>query len=162
MRYLIGALAALLAATILACVLAPARDVAATIHIAAPPARVWAVLTDTTRYPAWNDGMRLKGALIPGHVIEHDEEWMVFHPTVLAVTPDRELAWLGHIGPPRVFDALHDFRLAPEDGGTRFTQSEHIRGVLLWLWDPGQLVPHFEAMNNRLKTEAEKPGTAPP
>jgi hypothetical protein len=100
--------------------------------------------------------MVLKGALIPGQVIEHDEGGMVFHPTITAATPDRELAWLGHIGPPHVFDALHAFRLAPEGSGTRFTQSEHIRGVLLWLYDAGQLVPVFEAMNNRLKTQAER------
>ncbi len=161
MRYLIGGLGLLFAALLLAFAAAPTRDVAATIHIAVPPARVWAVLTDTARYPAWNPGMVLKGALIPGHVIEHDEGEMVFHPTVVAATPDRQLAWLGHIGPPRLFDALHVFRLAPEDGGTRLTQSEHIRGVLLWIYDAGQLVPHFEAMNNRLKAEAERGGGTP-
>jgi hypothetical protein len=159
MRYLFGTLVALFAAVALALGFPPTRDVVTTIHIAAPPARVWAVLTDTARYPAWNPGMVLKGALIPGHVIEHDEGKMVFHPTIMAATPNQELAWLGHIGPPRLFDALHVFRLAPEGDGTRFTQSEHIRGVLLWLYDASQLVPKFEAMNNRLKTAAEKPGT---
>ncbi len=143
----------------------PHRDLVTTIDIAAPPDRVWAVLTDTAAYPAWNPDMVLKGALVPGQVIEHDEGQgsgrLVFHPTVMAATPARELSWLGHIGPPRIFDALHYFRLQPAAGPagsvhTLFTQGEHIRGVLLYVFDADQLLPGFKAMNARLKARAEQ------
>jgi hypothetical protein len=155
------ALAALATTLLLAFLLAPRHDIRTSIHIAAPPARVWAVLSDTAAYPAWNRGMELKGALIPGNTIEHDEgegeDRMVFHPVVVKAEPERELAWQGHIGPPRVLDALHYFRLEPEDRGTRFIQGENLRGVLMWIWDWRQLVPRFQAMNAALKARAEKP-----
>jgi len=147
--------AGLFAAIALAFTLAPRRSIVTGIHIDAAPASVWAVLTNTGAYPAWNPDMMLKGALVPGNVIEHDEGGMVFHPVIVAASPARELAWLGHIGPPRFFDALHWFRMASEDGGTWFTQGEDLRGVLLWVFDAGQLVPGFQAMNARLKTRVE-------
>jgi hypothetical protein len=137
----------------------PERDVITTITIAAPPAQVWKVLTDTAAYPAWNPGMVLVGALAVGNVIEHDEghgpRRMVFHPTIMTVAPDRALAWRGHMGPPRVFDALHYFTLAPQNGGTLFTQGEHLTGVALWLFDTRQMVPGFQAMNAALKARVE-------
>jgi uncharacterized protein YndB with AHSA1/START domain len=46
--------------------LAPQRDIATSIRIAAPPERVWSILTDTAAFPAWNPEMTLKGALIQG------------------------------------------------------------------------------------------------
>ena len=151
----------------------PRRDLVTTIDIAALAARVWSVLTDTADYPAWNPDMVLKGALVPGQVIEHDEghgsDRMVFHPTIVTATPERELAWLGHVGPPRILDALHYFRLQPVGGHTLFTQGEHLRGVLLLGFDSDQLLPGFEAMNAHLKARAEQrfpsdqaPTTSPP
>ncbi len=138
----------------------PERDVITTITIAAPPAQVWKVLTDTASYPAWNPNMVLIGDLAVGNVIEHDEgqgaHRMVFHPTIMTVAPDRALAWRGHMGPPHVFDALHYFTLAPQNGGTAFTQGEHLTGVALWLFDTKQMVPGFQAMNAALKARAEQ------
>ncbi len=138
----------------------PERDVTTSIMIAAPPAQVWKVLTDTADYPAWNPGMVLTGALTVGNVIEHDEghgrDRMVFHPTITTVAPDHALAWLGHLGPPRVFVALHYFTLTPQNGGTLFVQGEHLSGVALWMFDTKQMVPGFEAMNAALKTRAEQ------
>ena len=138
----------------------PERDVTTSIMIAAPPAQVWKILTDTADYPAWNSDMVLTGALTVGNVIEHDEghgrDRMVFHPTITTVAPNHAFAWLGHIGPPRVFDALHYFTLTPQNGGTLFVQGEHLRGVALWLFDAKQMVPRFEAMNAALKARAEQ------
>jgi hypothetical protein len=155
--YIVLTLAALAGA---AFALAPQRDIATSIRIAAPPERVWSILTDTAAFPAWNPEMTLKGALIQGHIIEHDEgsgdDRMVFHPVIVAMVPNHDLAWLGHSGPPRFFDALHSFHLAADGGGTIFTQTEHLRGVLLWLWDAGQLLPRFQAMNEALKARAEQ------
>jgi hypothetical protein len=153
-------IAILLAAVALAFIFPPERDVITAIAISAPPSKVWAVLTNTGAYPEWNPNMVLKGDLVPGNVIEHDEghgaERMVFHPTVVVVEPDHALAWLGHIGAPRIMDALHYFQLAPVNGGTLFTQGEHLRGVALWLFDSKQLLPDFKAMNQALKTRAER------
>ena len=138
---------------------APQTEVVTSIDIAAPPGRVWGVLTDTAAYPAWNPGMVLKGALVPGNTIEHDEgegaDRMVFHPVIVAAVRDAALSWRGHLGPPLILDVLHGFTLTPAGAGTRFTQSEHLRGILLWVWDWRQLVPRFQAMNAALKARVE-------
>jgi uncharacterized protein YndB with AHSA1/START domain len=69
----------------------PHRAIVTEIDIAKPPSEVWAVLTDTASYPAWNPGMRLIGQLEPGQVIEHDQgegsDRAIFHPTVQTVRP---------------------------------------------------------------------------
>jgi hypothetical protein len=146
--------------------LAPRQKITTTILIAAPPARVWAVLADLNAYPAWNPEMTLKGNLVPGATIENIEspgsDQEVFFPTLLAVKPNQELRWLGHLPLagrfwlPRVLDAEHYFLLRPtSDGGTSFTQAERFRGVVLWVFDAKRLVPQFNAMNAALKARAE-------
>lgn len=82
---------------------------------------------------------------------------MVFHPTVVAVRPERELRWVGHVWVPGLFDVEHRFLLAPEGAGTRFTQMEQFHGLALWFYDPEQLRPTFDAMNRALKAQAERP-----
>jgi hypothetical protein len=138
----------------------PHRHIETSIQIAAPPTRVWSVLTDTKAYPTWNPEIAaLNGELKPGAVIEnklgYGKDQMVFWPTVLVAVPNQELRWLGHLGVPRLFDAEHYFLMQPDGGGTRFTQGEDFRGVLLWVFDVNALLPNFEAMNAALKKRAE-------
>jgi hypothetical protein len=157
-RYFIGG--AIVVAAALAVGFPPRRNIATTIQIAAPPARVWSVLTDTKAYPTWNPEIAtLNGELTPGAMLENKQGYgkdqMVFWPTVLVVKPNQELRWLGHLSAPRLFDAEHYFLLRPDGGGTRFTQGEHFRGVLLWVFDVNGLLPSFEAMNAALKARAE-------
>ena len=138
----------------------PHRHIETSIQIAASPAHVWSVLTDTKAYPTWNPEIAaLNGELTPGAVLENKEGYgkdqMVFRPTVLVVKPNQELRWLGHLGVPRLFDAEHYFLLQPDGGGTRFIQGEHFRGVLLWIFDVNGLLPNFEAMNAALKKRVE-------
>ncbi len=144
---------------------APRVTVTHSVQIAAPPARVWAILAAWPSYPRWNPEMRLAGTLAPGAVIENVEnpgpDQMVFWPTVLVAAPNRELLWRGHLllyhrfWLPRLLDADHGFRLQAVAGGTLFTQSETLRGVVLWVWDARQLLPDFAAMDAALKARAE-------
>ena len=149
--------AALAAAVALA--LAPAREVTTRIAITATPAQVWAVLTDTQAYPAWNPDNRLFGRLEPGQVIEHDvgqgsNAW-VFHPVVRAATPGRELRWFGRVWFWHLFDAEHSFLLSPTAQGTLLVQSEHLRGVALWVFDVAGLARSFDEVNAALKRRVE-------
>jgi hypothetical protein len=149
--------AVLLVSTLL--IFAPHREVETVIEIAAPPTRVWAVLTDKKAYPDWNPEIAaLNGRLVPGAVLEnrqgHGDEQMVFWPTVLVVKPDGELRWAGHIWFPGLFYAEHYFLLQPVDGGTAFTQGEKFRGVALWFYDVNQALPGFNA-NLALKARVE-------
>jgi hypothetical protein len=77
---------------------------------------------------------------------------------VLAVVPQQELAWLGHLLVVGVFDGEHHFLVRHSgDGSTRFTQVEHFRGVLLPL--TGNLLAKtkagFDQMNQALKERTE-------
>ena len=113
--------------------LAPKRTIVTHAQIAAPPDRVGAALTDASRYDAWTPDIRLLGRLSPGQVIEVQEgqgpDMMVFHPVVLVARPGEEVRWAGRIWLPRVFDAVHYFRLEADGVGTRLTQGEEVRGV---------------------------------
>ena len=151
---------------ILACialaVTAPRSDVLTTIAIDAPPAAVWSVLTNTGAYPAWNPMITgLSGRLEKGAVIQLVEgsgaDRTVIRPTVLVADRNRELRWRGHLwGLPGLFVGEHDFLLRPTPRGTLFTQGEHFSGALLWLFDPRELVPAFEAMNVALAARAAR------
>lgn len=136
--------------------------------IAAPPEVVWEVLTDFPAQPTWNPSIvsiEAEGPLVPGSRItfvgpRNDKgATMKFRPTVLVAEPARELRWLGRLGLPRVFDGEHVFRLEPlPDGGTRFVQEEHFRGVLvpfLRRMLERDTVRGFEAMNDALAAHAE-------
>ena len=152
---------AILACIVLA-VAAPRSDILTTIAIDAPPAAVWSVLTDTEAYPAWNPMIAgLEGRLEKGAVVRLVEgsgaDRTVIRPTILVAEPDRELRWRGRLWDmPGLFVGEHDFLLRPTARGTLFTQGEHFSGVLLWLFDPRQLVPAFEAMNVALAARATR------
>ncbi len=159
------ALAIVALAIVVAFVFAPTATVSASVMIAAPPSKVWAVLTDLPDYPKWNPEMRLIGTLKSGAVIENIQDpgpdEIVFWPTILMAAPDRELLWRGHLllfrrfWLPRLLDADHGLRLMPATGGTLFTQTETLRGLVLWLWEAQQLLGKFQAMDAALKRRAE-------
>ena len=52
-------------------------------------------------------------------------------PSVLKAEPNQELAWLGRLVVPGIFDGEHHLQLQPRDGGTLFVQREAFRGILL-------------------------------
>src|SRR5918911_4648575 len=108
------------------------------IVIEAPPAAVWAVLTEGARYPEWNPFVRrLEGELQMGgrivvEIAPPGGRAMTFKPTLLAVQPERELRWLGRLFVRGLFDGEHRFELEPvAEGRTRFVQSERFSGVLV-------------------------------
>jgi hypothetical protein len=134
------------------------------IEIQAPTARVWEVLTDFGSYPDWNpfirsiSGKPREGARLEARIQPPGGRAMTFKPTVLAVTPERELRWLGRLLVPGLFDGEHSFRLEPAgEGRVRFVQSERFGGLLVPLF--GKTLEKtergFEAMNAALKERAE-------
>ena len=131
------------------------------IFIAAPPERVWALLTDPGAHAVWNPMIAaVEGSFTPGRRVRLTMRTpsggtMRFRPRVLVADPGRELRWLGRLGLPRLFDGEHYFRLIPEAGGTRLIQGERFRGLLLWVMDVQQFLPGFEAGNAALKALAE-------
>lgn len=132
------------------------------IFIAAPPDRVWPLLTDPAEHVRWNPGMRsIVGRFAVG---EHPALTMeiqsgrsiTFRPEVLIADPGAELRWRGRLWLPRLFDGEHYFVLRAEAGGTKLIHGERFHGLLLWFMDVQQFRPAFVAANEGLKARAEE------
>lgn len=82
---------------------------------------------------------------------------MRFRPTVRVVREARELAWLGRLLVPGLFDGEHRFALEPTATGSRFVHEERFTGVLVpFFRDLRQrYLPAFEQMNDALKRRVE-------
>jgi hypothetical protein len=112
-----------------------AVTITATTRVAADPARVWQVLTDTAAYPDWNPFVRrLEGDLVEGNRLTVDlqpgDKATTLRPTVVAVVPGRSFTWLGHVGFRGVLDGRHTFTVEPDGSGSRLVQHEVLSGVL--------------------------------
>ena len=140
------------------------RSIQHQVDIDAPAGAVWAQLVDTAAYHEWNPFVRrLAGELRTGsrlsvEIAPPGGRAMTFKPTVIAVETERELRWLGHLLVPGLLDGEHTFRLeALPEGGTRLTQAETFRGLLVGLF-AGTLKKTqsgFAQMNVALKHRAE-------
>lgn len=142
-----------------------ARRIETSIDIAAPPERVWSILTDFGRMAEWNPFITaLSGPLQPGErlsvrIAPPGKGGMSFRPKVLVVRPGRELRWLGRLLVGGIFDGEHYFLLEPEGAGaTRFVQGERFSGVLVGLLGGALQATEagFAAMNRALKARAEQ------
>jgi len=136
------------------------------IEIRASAKRVWELLTEFASYPRWNPFVRsIEGELIVGKNLSvfiqpPGSRGMRFRPTLLAVSPTRELRWKGKLLLPGLFDGEHYFKLetAP-NGGVLFRQGERFTGILVPLFRKSldrATEQGFIAMNEALKREAER------
>jgi hypothetical protein len=140
------------------------REIRDEVEIDAPPERVWAVLTDFRSYPQWNPfvtsiaGRVERGAKLDVRIVPPGRRGMGFKPTVTAAEPGRELAWLGRVLLPGIFDGEHHFELEGlGDGRTRFVQREVFRGVLTPVMGSAfdNTLEGFRQMNQALKHRVE-------
>lgn len=142
------------------------REIITEIQIAAPPERVWDILTDFIKYPLWNPfltrivGQPVAGrplyveALLPGRGKKAS-----FRPKVMVVELNRELRWKGGLQVDYMFDGEHAFIIEDQrDGKTRFMQRETFTGLLVPFM--GGILARtergFVQMNRALKERAEK------
>ncbi len=133
------------------------------IDINAPPKVVWSLLTDFAGMPSWNpfiksiSGELQTGSRLSVHIAPPGKVGMRFRPAVIAVRPERELRWLGHLLVSGLFDGEHYFLIEPTEQGVRFTHGERFSGILVGLMR-GMLAATedgFTAMNMALKERAE-------
>ena len=140
------------------------KTVSSTVEINASPERVWGVLTDLPGHASWDPFITsISGALVPGQKLNVRIEPpgsrpTSFKPTVTSVVENRELAWLGRLVMPGLFDGAHRFTLEPTQTGTNVLASESFSGLLVSL-SPG-LLHHtqqgFEELNAALKRRTEE------
>jgi hypothetical protein len=138
------------------------RTMSAAIDIDAPPAQVWAVLTDLGSYHEWNPlFVEANGNVAEGQRItlrsKHpaNGRLMTVKPKITSVQPGTELRWAA--GFPGLISGEHAFTLTPADGGTRLVQSESFKGPLTRFSGKtfGNAEASFQALNEALKKRAE-------
>ena len=143
-----------------------AREITTSIDIAASASAVWAILTDFASYSEWNPFVRLiRGDLKEGAKLEvmldtPNRNPMTFNPTLVKLTSDRELRWLGRMwGIPGIFSGEHYFQIEPaSDSTVRFVQGEHFSGLTVpfaWSRIADDTRAGFVSMNEALKRLAE-------
>ena len=137
--------------------------------IAAPPWRVWLVLTDFAAYPAWNpvltrvQGRPEQGARLRVRVEPPGRSALALAPRVVALETGRELRWRGRLLPlPGLLDAEHAFELDWLAGGdaTRLRHAARFSGLLAPLAGAAGVLEAArsgsEAMDAALKALAER------
>jgi uncharacterized protein YndB with AHSA1/START domain len=103
----------------------------ATIHVNAPPEKMYAMVTDVTRMGEWSPECRRAewvgdatgpavGARFKGHNKLGIARWSTT-PTVKVADPGREFTF--ETGKPGKEDTRWTYRFTPKDGGTELTES---------------------------------------
>jgi uncharacterized protein YndB with AHSA1/START domain len=99
----------------------------AEVDIDAPPAKVWALISDVSLMPRWSPQCRLMRALGPVRqgtkTINFNKRNRLFWPTTSVVTefiPEKKLAFRIHIN-----RTIWSYELEPTETGTRLTESRH-------------------------------------
>lgn len=140
------------------------------IQIDAPAAVVWKILTDFKTYPDWNpfiqsfDILPEPGRKFSVTIQPTDKSPMTFKPVCLALIPETEFRWLGHMFFQGLFDGEHIFELkvlGPDK--TLLIQRENFSGILvplLWSQIETSTRSGFENMNRQLKNRAESTAAA--
>lgn len=124
--------------------------------IAAPPAAVWARLTDARAFPAWNttveriDGeialgrrLRIRVPVAPGRT---------FTPTVAELDPGRRMVWRDGLFP--LFQGTRTFTLRPMGAATAFEMEEVFRGAMLPLVK--RSLPDFRPVFDRFAADLKR------
>lgn len=141
------------------------NHVRTSLLIAAPPERVWRVLTDFAAYPEWNSIVRrFRGEVAPGapvrFVIVIDGLLpLPFTARVSRCDPARAFGWRGGAPlAPSLAWAEHYFLLEASGEGTLLHHREDFGGALgLLVRGPvhARVTRTYEAFNRALKARAE-------
>jgi hypothetical protein len=142
----------------------PVTMISTDIEIAAPPERVWAVLSDLEGYQAWNPiWQKVSGELTPGNTLTiiatplRSDRSVTVKVTVEAAEPASELRWRSSV--LGVSHSVHSFVLTRQGAGTQLEQRQVYRGFFT-RFNPktvGRIRASFEAINEAIKAQAEQP-----
>ena len=141
------------------------KSIKTEIIINASKEKVWQVLTDFDKYPAWNPFIvSIKGELKVSsrlvNTLESGSKKNIFKPKVLSVVPNQYFDRLGKLFIAGLFDGQHYFEideLSPNQ--VKFTQGEHFSGILssyILKRIGNETRNNFIRMNGALKARAEK------
>nr|WP_046285426.1 SRPBCC domain-containing protein [Mycobacterium sp. UM_NZ2] len=140
------------------------REICTDIDIAAPPERIWHVLTDFANYGQWNpffvavEGRPELGAKLALRTkYSRRLRPAVFEVTVRVVEEPLALMWGGGLGIRGIADGEHGFDLVGDDGVTHVRHYERLSGLIIPL--AGRLIRrlerHYRELNDALKDRVE-------
>ncbi|WP_254523814.1 SRPBCC domain-containing protein [Natrinema caseinilyticum] len=156
------------------------EEVEVFVDIDAPPAAVWDALRSFASYPEWDPigrtivGVTVEDGTARGRDLSFALGSRPIRPAVVAIEPQRRLAWLDRLVVPFAFDRYHEFHLEPIDDGersdrsgsgsrstdgrrTRLLQRETVRGALVPLvFDHARVEESFATMNDAIAARAER------
>ncbi len=98
--------------------------------VAAAPATLWLTMSDIDRWPSWSRDITaatLEGALAPGTSFKWSAGPGTIRSTLIAVEPERLLAWTGSTMGIR---AVHVWRIEQRGGDTWLITEESWDGIL--------------------------------
>lgn len=132
--------------------------------ICAPPAKVWAILTDAAGYTTWDSGIEsVEGTIAPGESITVHAKvnpGRAFPVKVGDFESERGMTWTGGM-PMGLFTGVRTFTLTPaENDCTQLTMREEYHGPMvsmIWRSMP-DLQPSFDEFVAGLKAKAEAAG----
>jgi uncharacterized protein YndB with AHSA1/START domain len=134
-------------------------EYAVAIDVAAPPSRLWALLTDAADFPRWNTTVTsIEGRIAEGEriAVRVPISERVFKLSVRDVVPDQRMTWSDGTAP--MFKGVRTYTLTPKPNGTtEFRMVEEFKGLMLPMI-AGQLPdfgPVFEQYARDLKRAAE-------
>jgi uncharacterized protein YndB with AHSA1/START domain len=134
-------------------------EYAVAIDVAAPPSRLWALLTDAADFPRWNTTVTsIEGRIAEGEriAVRVPISERVFKLSVRDVVPDQRMTWSDGMAP--MFKGVRTYTLTPKpNGATEFRMVEEFKGLMLPMI-AGQLPdfgPVFEQYARDLKRAAE-------
>ena len=141
------------------------KELCTEIEIQASPEKVWQILTNLDKWPAWNPfihhaiGIAKVGEKVDITFKSGSKE-MTLHCTVVKVEPNKELRWKYHIALPILFSGEHSFIIEQvESNKVRFIDREIFNGLLVSSQAKDidtNSRQGFEAMDKALKARAEQ------
>lgn len=113
------------------------KEYSASTFIKASPDKIWAILTDASKYPEWDPvAERIEGKIAPGETVKAFTTLApgrAFPAKVTEFEPGRKMTWTGGM-PLGLFKGVRTFTLVPQGNGTvEFIVRETFSGPMLAL-----------------------------
>ncbi len=141
------------------------REIRTEIEIAAPPTKVWNILTDFDNWKDWNPIGEASGVASPGSKLNVTMRYSdgkgrnKYSPVVTKLEEPKVFRWRGTMMAGFLFTNDKIFEIEEMGSGTRLTHIEAFSGILVFLfWGKmnESIPPMLNAMNEALKIKAEK------
>ena len=144
------------------------REIKTEIDIAAPPAKVWKILTDIEKWKDWSPVINdASGTASPGSKLsitmcskegKGGKDGPKYEPVVTVFEEPRRFQWRATMMAGFIFTNGKVLELEETTAGTRLVHKETFSGMLvplMWTQMESGVPPMLDSMNEALKTLAE-------